>query len=628
MKIEIVKEGISTMPRAEKPAEEPPTPAGETPEPVEEDSGKGSVIPAKVKKIAAISAGLALAVVIAAFGMKALEHSHRDHSVKRAAADDLYRRRVRAQLRLGPLRIRPELFGVTDWNMSFTSDEAKRWKRIALACENRRWAEAVPLLLGREPPPAQGPGGKKGLKAAATRPFPSAEEIDAARDVLAKELDGRSRTLAGIRAIVDGYCPAPTIHIADSAASAVVDVSVAGRGIAELRRDYEREDWLGLANRVMGRSREILPPLEDVREPLRNALATTSSFLVCRGSSTVEDVCVLFLPPEYGASPQVDRFRDKLPDGGGWMMPWDLRVREVFLLSLPLAEKFVAKFNELRIAEEKRLEDISSRFRLGLISEGEYARAKRTGIPVADAFLAWARSGDTEADARKKAAEAARNAFRALGAPNRIYANGMLAKANPKFVPVGEKGKQWKTMLGLYRTEDWNGLVALLAGEEGRRGAANAAAVREAGRQLSSFRLPVRMDGNADVLASEDGLWLVELIPDTSGIGTDEGFSGGLPVDILALSFADRPEHLERHPDGTGYIVEFPVARCEMAVFLGDWDTLDEEIEERNNQWRSGIRSIRKRLSLTEIDEATATGEAIKLANKLKREFVAWLGEN
>ena len=57
-------------------------------------------------------------------------------------------------------------------------------------------------------------------------------------------------------------------------------------------------------------------------------------------------------------------------------------------------------------------------------------------------------------------------------------------------------------------------------------------------------------------------------------------------------------------------------------------EDLDEEIEERNNQWRSGIRSIRKRLSLTEIDEATATGEAIKLANKLKREFVAWLGEN
>lgn len=72
----------------------------------------------------------------------------------------------------------------------------------------------------------------------------------------------------------------------------------------------------------------------------------------------------------------------------------------------------------------------------------------------------------------------------------------------------------------------------------------------------------------------------------------------------------------------------FPVVRSELAVFLGDGSVLEDRLVEVDEEWEKGVASIRKRIELDEIDGKEALRSATKLANRIRRGFVAWLGEN
>ena len=547
-------------------------------------------------------------------------------TAKRAAEENLYRRRVRAQLELGRFRLKPVLFGPTGWASSFSGEKARKWKRIAAAFENRRWREAVPLLLGKAPPPK--PNGRQ------APPFPSLQDILDARDALVAEMNGMGKTLVGIRSLVEGLCPSPTIRVSPSVAESVGDIAVTGRGVDVFRSFVENGDWLGLLNGVLHESYELYPPFETIREPLQKGIASLEAFLVLRGSPATSSIRILYFPENSDSPPRVLATTRRLPDDSGWMVPWNLRTREAFVLSPSMADAFLAKFEEISKSESKRREKLSIRHRLGELTDAEYERERSRKSSVRADFLAWARSGDAESDARKRAEATAKSAFEALKKTNRIYAIGMVAGAGdaPSFSVAGAAGKRWRKILGLFRQENWRELVQLLAGT-GRTADLNDDDIRLARQKLDSLRLPVKIEFRAgndedDDDEGESGPWVVELLPsDLASILSNPGSAkegGGLP----RLRFAGEATRLERNPEGDGYIAEFPVVRTELAVFFGDKDALDDEIDELNERWRAGLEAIRRRIELTMIDEKDAIKEATALSTRLKRDLACWQPEN
>jgi hypothetical protein len=633
MKIEIVKE--SETPDGE-PAETPVETGAEGDVP--DETPEESVSPgesrkkgvarflARLKKACFLVVAVAVLVVAAPPAYRLYRKWAQSRSEQKAAAEDLYRRRVRAQRAFGCRRLKPVLFGPREWSRTFSGEEAKRWKRIAAAFECRRWAEAVPLILG-ETPPAPYPEKERAKRRHATsRPFPSADEIDKARNALAAELDKRGRTLSGIRSLVDGLNPSPSILVSDSASPFVSGAEVVGRGVAELRSDLEREDWLGLANRLLQTEHELYPSFDSIREPLRAALAKTEAFLVCRGTSTDADLRVLFLFGDEPESPRVVPLHDRLPDGSGWMIPWDMHVREAFILTPEMARRYTEKFGAMRNGEAKRLNELSVKYRLGSLSQEEYERERAKGGAVEETFLEWARSGKTEEDARKNTFESAETVFAPLGRPNRVYVNGALAGTSPKLVPIGTKGRDWKKMIELHGAKDWAGIVRMLGSADGDA-PPSANAIREARGRFAAFRLNVRVEtAQAD---GEDApeVWVAELLPSDLGVYLKSRTGGKLDAESIPRSFVEEIVAAEEHPDG-GYVVEFPVVRSELAVFLGDPDAFEEKLDEVNEKWEKGVAGIRRRIELTEIDDEEALQAAAKLANRIKRDFVAWLGEN
>ena len=554
--------------------------------------GKRNRILVELKK-ALLMAIIAAVVVLAAPPLYRLcQKWAAARSEEKASAEDLYRRRVYAQRRLGGFRLRASLFGPSDWNRTFFSEEAKRWKRIAAAFENRSWAEAVPLLLGQTPPAPYPP--KEREQRGVSRPFPSRQDIDRARDALVAELDARGRMLSGIQTLVGDLHPSPDIRVSDSAAPFVSGVEVAGRGVAELRLDLERRAWLGLANRLLDAKNELFPPFEPMREKLRDSLAKTEAILVCRSSVTNAELNVMCFYPNGAEQPHLVPLRDRLPDGSGWMVPWDLHVRDAFVLTPEMASLYAEKYAEMRNSETKRLNDLSVKLRLGSVSQKEFDRERMKGGAVQEAFLEWARSGKPEEAANKNALASAERVFLPLGRPNHIYANSGLAAKSPKFVPLGARGRDWKKMVGLHSTKDWAGIVRTL-GASTADAPPNAGAIQMARNKLATFRIDVRME-----LAESDN---------------EENFSGDV-------------EEAEVYPDDSGYVLAFPVAQSELAVFLGDVAVLEDRLEEADEEWSRGIAGIRKRIELDEVDGEEAIRLAAKLANRIKRGFVAWLGEN
>ena len=542
---------------------------------------------------------------------------------KRAAEEDLYRRRVRAQLELGRFRLKPALFGPTGWASPFSGEKARRWKRIAVAFENRRWREAVPLLLGKTPPP--GPGGKDG------KSFPSSPDILRARDVLVAEMNEMGRTLVGIQSLVEGLYPSPEIHVSPSVAKSVGDIAVTGRGVDVFRRFVEQRDWLGLVNGVLHESYELYPPFETIRTPLRKGISSLEAFLVLRGSPASANIRILYFPEQLDTPPRVLSATKRLPDDSGWMIPWNLRTREAFVLSPAMADAFLAKYGELLKSESKRNEQLSTRYRLGELTDAEYKRERSRNSSVLADFLSWARSGDAESDARKRAEAAAKAAFEALNHPNQIYAIGMVAGSDdaPAFSLVGAVGKRWRNILGLFKQEDWRELVRLLVGPA-RPTDLNDDDIRFARQKLDSLRIPVTIEfrwRDEEVVPDEEaetGPWAVELLPsDLASLMVDPENSKGMEF-LSRLRFAGEIYGLERNPEGSGYIVEFQAVRTELAVYFGDKDALADKTEELNELWRAGLKNIRRKIELTLIDEKEAVKEATTLSNRLKRDLIAW----
>lgn len=564
---------------------------------------------------------LLLLCVVAALCVKGALRWNDLRTAKRAAEEDLYRRRVRAQLEFGRFRLKPVLFGPTGWASSFSGEKARKWKRIAAAFENRRWREAVPLLLGKDPPPK--PDGKT------DPPFPSLQDILDARDALVAEMNGMGKTLVGIQSLVEGLYPSPKIRVSPSVAESVGDIAVTGRGVDVFRSFIERGDWLGLANGVLHESYELYPPFETIREPLQKGIASLEAFLVLRGAPATSAIRILYFQEDSDSPPRVLAATRRLPDDSGWMVSWNLRTREAFVLSPAMADAFLAKYDEMSKSESKRLEKLSTRYRLGELTDAEYERERSRKSSVRADFLAWARSGDEESDARKKAEETAKAAFGALKSPNRIYAIGMAAGAGdaPAFSVTGTAGKRWRKILALFKQENWRELVQLLTGAS-RPTDLNGDDIRLARQKLASLRLPVKIEfasGNGD---EESGPWVVELLPSNlSSLLPDSG-SAKVVGHLSGLRFAGKAARLERNPEGDGYIAEFPVVRAELAVFFGDRNALDDKLDELNEQWRSGVEAIRRRIELTMIDEKDAVKEATTLSARLKREFSRWQPEN
>ena len=630
MKIEIVKEeGLADSDSDEAREETAEAEAGET---AEESSPRGwkkklDRFLRRLKRAVLLAVAAVALVAAAPPAYRFYQKWSKSRADERASAEDVYRRRVYAQRRLGGFRLRAPLFGPSDWNRTFQGEEAKRWKRIAAALENRRWTEAVPLLLGKTPPPPYSEKVLRNRKPATSRPFPTREEIDRARDALVAELDARGRFLSGVQSLADGLHPSPRIVVSSSAAPFVSGAEVVGRGVAELRQDLERKDWLGLANRLLDTKNELFPPFEPAREKLRDALAKTEAFLVCRSTATNAELRVLFLSGSGTEQPRVIPLEDRIPDGSGWMLRWDLHVRDAFVLTPEMARVYSDKLAEMRSVEAKRLDDLSVKLRLGSVSQEEYDRGRAKGGDIPEAFLEWARSGKPEEMANKNALASAEKAFAPLGRTNRIYANGALAARSPKFVALGSKGRDWKKMTGLHAAKDWPGIVRMLV-KTGGDAPPTADAVREARSRFAAFRIDVRME-----LAEEDGeegpvVWVVELLPSDLGVFLKSKTDAAFSAKLLPARFAADVEEADVYPDGSGYVIGFPVVRSELAVFLGDDSVLEDRLAEADEEWERGVASIRKRIELDEIDGEEALRLATKLANRLKREFVAWLGEN
>ena len=623
MKIEIVEDG----------GRRDSDPAGTEAEAAEESSAgdgrkrKSRKILAEVRKALFMAVVAAVVVVAAPPVYRLCCKWAAERSEEKAAAEDLYRRRVHAQRRLGGFRLRAPLFGPSDWNRTFQGDEAKRWKRIAAAFENRRWSEAVPLLLGKTPPPPYSERFLRSRKPPTSRPFPSIQDIDRARDVLVAELDARGRFLSGIQSLAGDLHPSPWIRVSDSAAPFVSGVEVSGRGVAELRLDLERKDWLGLANRLLDVKNELFPPFEPVREKIRDALAKTEAFLVCRSAATNADLRILFLSGNATDPPRILPLRDRLPDGSGWMLPWDLHVRDAFVLTPEMARVYSDKLAEMRNAEAKRLDGLAMKLRLGSVSQNEYERERANGGAVEEAFLEWARSGRPEEEASKNALASAETVFAPLGRPNRVYANGALAGASPRFVPLGAKGRDWKKMVGLHATKDWAGIVRTL-GAASADAPPDAGAVREARSRFSAFRINVRLELEDQEGDKEPDIWVAEMLPSDLGVFLKSKTDSAFSPELVPARFAGGVEPAEPYPDGSGYVIDFPVVRSELAVFLGDAAVLEDRIEEANEEWERGVAGIRRRVELDEIDGEEALRSATKLANRIRRSFVAWLGEN
>ena len=622
MKIEIVENGTPAPPDAtDHEPDGTPAEASATKTPGKPAGARMKRLKSCVRK----AVRLLLLCIVAALCVKGGLLWNELRTEKRAAEEDLYRRRVRAQLELGRFRLKPALFGPTGWSLSFSGEKARRWKRIAAAFENRRWREAVPLLLGKNPPPK--PVGK-------TDPsFPSSQDILNARDALVAEMNGMGRTLVGIQSLVEGLCPSPEIRVSPSVAESVGDIAVTGRGVDVFRSHVERGDWLGLVNGVLHKSYELYPPFETIREPLQKGIASLEAFLVLRGSPATSAIRILYFPDDSDSPPRVLAAAKRLPDDSGWMVPWDLRTREAFVLSPSMADAFLAKFGEISKSEAKRHEKLSTRYRLGELTDAEYERERSRKSSVRTDFLAWARSGDAESDARKRAEATAKAAFEALKAPNRIYAIGMVAAGDaPTFSVAGAAGKRWRKILGFFNQENWRELVQFLAGA-GRPTDLNDDDIRLARQKLDSLLLPVKIefrsgDDEDDDDEGESGPWVVELLPSNlASILSNPGNGKGMGV-LSRLRFAGEAARLERNPEGDGYIAEFPVVRTELAVFFGDKDALDEKIDGLNEQWRSGLEAIRRRIELTLIDEKDAVKEATTLSNRLKRDFACWQPEN
>ena len=630
MKIEIVKEeGLADSDSDEAREETAEAEAGET---AEESSPRGwkkklDRFLRRLKRAVLLAVAAVALVAAAPPAYRFYQKWSKSRADERASAEDVYRRRVYAQRRLGGFRLRAPLFGPSDWNRTFQGEEAKRWKRIAAAFEDRRWTEAVPLLLGEKPPAPYPEKVLRSRKPATSRPFPSREDIDRARDALVAELDARGRFLSGVQSLAGGLRPSPRIVVSSSAAPFVSGVEVAGRGVAELRLDLERKDWLGLANRLLDAKNELFPPFEPAREKLRDALAKTEAFLVCRSSSTNADLRVLFLSGGGTEPPCVVPLRDRLPDGSGWMVPWDLHVRDAFVLTPEMARVYSEKLAEMRNAEAKRLGDLSVGLRLGSVSQEEYDREREKSGAVPEAFLEWARSGKPEEEADKNTLASAETVFAPLGRPNRLYANGGLAATSPKFVPLGAKGRDWKKMVGLHATKDWAGIVRTL-GAAAADAPPDAGSVREARSRFSAFRINVRLELEDQAGDEEPDIWVAEMLPSDLGVFLKSKTDSAFSPELVPARFAGGVEPAEPYPDGSGYVIDFPVVRSELAVFLGDAAVLEDRIEEANEEWERGVAGIRRRIELDEIDGEEALRSATKLANRIRRSFVAWLGEN
>ena len=619
MKIEIVETEASIPSGTPDPGPEPAE-ASATPAPDKPPAGT------RMKRFKSCVRKAVVALLLCAVAALCVKGGLRWRDIraeKQAAEDSLYRRRVRAQLELGRFRLTPVLFGPTGWASSFSEEKARRWKRIAAAFENRRWSEAVPLLLGKNPPPK--PDGKT------APPFPSSQDILRARDALVDQMNEMGRTLVGIQSLVEGLCPSPEIHVSPSVAESVGDIAVTGQGIDDFRRFVEHKDWLGLANGILNKSYELYPRFEAIREPLQRRIDSLEAFLVLRGSPASSAIRILYLPGDSDSPPRIVPATKRLPDDSGWMVPWDLRTQEAFVLSPAIADAFLAKYGEIGKSESKRNEKLSTRYRLGELTGAEYERERSRKSSVRSTFLAWARSGDAESDARKRAEEAAKGMFEALKYPNRIYAVGLAAGSDltPSFSLAGAAGNRWRKMLGLFKQENWRELVQLLADND-RQTDLNEDDVRLARQKLDSLRLPVKIEFHPDDDEDdhddegESGPWAVELLPsDLASILADPGSPKGMDF-LSRLRFAGEASRLERNPEGNGYIAEFQAVRTELAVFFGDRDALDDEIDELNERWRSGLNDIRRRIELTLVDEKDAAREATTLSNRLKREFASW----
>lgn len=623
MKIEIVKDGCQgdsdQVEVQEKTAEEASTGGGR--------KKKSHKILAELRKALVLAITAAVVVVAAPPVYRLCRKWAAERAEEKASAEDLYRRRVYAQRRLGGFRLRAPLFGPSDWNRTFQGDEANRWKRIAAAFENRRWAEAVPLLLGKTPPPPYSERFLRSRKPPTSRPFPSIQDIDRARDVLVAELDARGRFLSGIQSLAGDLHPSPRIRVSDSAAPFVSGVEVSGRGVAELRLDLERKDWLGLANRLLDAKNELFPPFEPVHEKLRGALAKTEAFLVCRSAATNADLRILFLSGNATDPPRILPLRDRLPDGSGWMLPWDLHVRDAFVLTPEMARVYSDKLAEMRTTEAKRLDGLAMKLRLGSVSQNEYERERANGGAVEKAFLEWARSGKPEEEESKNALASAETVFAPLGRPNRVYANGALAGTSPRFIPLGAKGRDWKKMVGLHATKDWAGIIRTL-GASAAEAPPDARAVQEARSRFSAFRINVRLELAEQDEDEEPDIWVAEMLPSDLEVFLKSKTDATFSPELIPARFAGEVEPAEPYPDGSGYVIEFPLVRSELAVFLGDSAVLEDRIEEANEEWERGVAGIRRRVELDEIDGKEALRSATKLANRIRRGFVAWLGEN
>ena len=623
MKIEIVKDGCrgdsDQVEAQEETAEEAST--------GDERKKKSHKILTELRKALVLAIAAAVVVVAAPPVYRLCRKWAAERAEEKATAEDLYRRRVHAQRQLGGFRLRAPLFGPSDWNRTFQGDEAKHWKRIAAALENRRWAEAVPLLLGKTPPPPYSEKVQRSRKPSTSRPFPSIQDIDRSRDVLVAELDARGRFLSGIQSLVGDLHPSPRICVSDSAAPFVSDIEVSGRGVAELRLDLERKDWLGLANRLLDTKNELFPPFEPVHEKLRDALSKTEAFLVCRSAATNADLRILFLSGNATEPPRVLPLRDRLPDGSGWMLPWDLHVRDAFVLTPEMARVYSDKLAEMRTTEAKRLDGLAMKLRLGSVSQNEFERERANGGAVGKAFLEWARSGKPEEEESKNALASAETVFAPLGRPNRLYANGALAATSPRFVPLGAKGRDWKKMVGLHATKDWAGIVRTL-GASAAEAPPDARAVREARSRFSAFRINVRLELTEQDGDEEPDIWVAEMLPSDLEVFLKSKTDATFSPELIPARFAGEVEPAEPYPDGSGYVIEFPLVRSELAVFLGDSAVLEDRIEEANEEWERGVAGIRRRVELDEIDGKEALRSATKLANRIRRGFVAWLGEN
>lgn len=568
---------------------------------------------ARIRKCCRVALLCAIATICVKGGLRWLEL----RAEKRVAEENLYRRRVRAQLELGRFRLKPVLFGPTSWSLSFSGERARKWKRIADAFENRRWGEAVPLLLGNKPPPKQ--------VAASGSSFPSSQDILRAREILVSEMDEMGRTLVGIQSLAKGLCPSPEIHVSPSVAGSVGEITVTGRGVDVFRRFVEQKDWLGLVNGLLHESYELYPAFETIRDPLRKEIASLEAFLVIRNSPASASIKILYVPDDPDSRPRVLAASKRLPDDTGWMIPWDLGIREAFVLSPAMADAFLAKHGKLKKKESSRYEKLSTRYKLGELTEEEYERERARSSSVRTDFLTWARSGNAESDARKRAETTANTAFEALKRPNRIFAIGMSAENAPTFTMTGTAGKRWRKILDLYKQENWRELVPILA-ESGRTTDLNDDDVRIARQKLFNLRIPVRIEfPSANDADDESGPWLVEMLPSNlASLLPDSDNSRNASSVLSRDRFADDSVRLERNPEGDGYIAEFSVIRTELAVFCGDKDDLDDEINALNEKWDDGLNAIRRRIELTLLDEKDAVKEATALSNRLKREFASW----